>query len=198
LRIEYSIQKLRGKKTLIIGDLATGKTKLTAKLLGEAVQKGLSSKVTAIDMAPPRFSIKGQQAGGLLENFTPSTKQVRYLKVVGIKAPRLMARNPEELLLLARSNQDLIDKCLKNYLENPSEILFINDVSIYLQTGHADRIIKVMSLAETSVANGYYGEKLAKDMTTNISKHEREGMDRLVNSVEIVIHLEVETCPYQN
>ena len=186
---EYSLQELQNRKTVIIGDLGTGKTKLTARLLDEAVQKGLSNKVAAIDMAPPRFLMKNQQAGGQLEDFTPSTKKVRYLKVVGIKAPRLMARNPEELLLLAKSNRHLIDRSLGDYLENPSAILFINDVSIYLQTGKVEKIYEVMNMAETFIANGYYGEKLAEDMGTNVSKSEREGMNRLTSSADIVIRL---------
>jgi len=68
-------------------------------------------------------------------------------------------------------------------------ILFINDTSIYLQSGDYETILSTVRAADTLIANGYYGRTMEFDFDTGISMVERELMDKLIMSADIVIKL---------
>ena len=71
----------------------------------------------------------------------------------------------------------------------PSRILFINDVSLYLQRGSLDRLWETLLKADTVVANGYVGERLKDDLGTGLSRDERRRMDELASRVDVVIRI---------
>jgi len=185
----YSFQDLLGKKALILGDVRTGKTKLTVELLEEAVEHEISGEITVIDMAPETKTVEGGSIGGRLSEFTEAHKGIRYLTPSKVETPRLKATSAEELLSMSRLNVEIIEPLLDEYTASPSPILFINDISIYLQSGSVDTILGVVGQAETFIANGYYGEYFHMDLGTGVSKRERELMDVLVSQMEIVIRL---------
>jgi L-fucose mutarotase/ribose pyranase (RbsD/FucU family) len=189
LPIEYLFQQLLGKKVLIVGDAGTGKTALTASLLEEAVSMQHSHEITIVDMAPPSMIVQGIRIGGPMEEATNIIKEVRYLRPRDVKAPRVMGRSRQEVLKLADFNKQEIDSVLDVFLANPTPILFINDISLYLQMGDLKKLICIIGVTKTFIANGYLGDKLAEDFGAGISGNERKRMRELMKSVDVVITL---------
>ena len=176
-----------GKRVLIIGDVGTGKTELTRRLLMEAFESGYGPSITVMDMAPHATTIRGLSVGGVLVD--PEDLGVRYLGVDDIRTPRLSAKNAEELLRLADYNRTEIEELLERFVADPTGILFINDISIYLQSGDLELLWSTLGKAETVVANGYIGERLKDDLGTGVSAREEEMMGELADRMDVVIHL---------
>lgn len=150
---------------------------------------GHSDDITIIDMAPASETIKGRSVGGRLSEATEVHKRVRYLAPQKVETPRLRADSAEELLSMIQLNVDRILPLLEEYFEKPSPILFVNDISIFLQSGSADPIMRAVEIAETFIANGYYGDRLSEDQGTGVSEVERELMDLLSTEMDKVINL---------
>jgi len=188
-----SFADLLGKRTLILGDIRSGKTRLTASLLREAMALGFTTEITIIDMAPKSTLVKGLRIGGRL--FEPSKRPegVRYLAPGRVETPRLTAKSGEELLKLVEENRKRIHPLLKNYISKPTPILFTNDLSLCLQSGDIKTLHDTMQAAGTFIGNGYYGNTLADDFSTGISARERELMDQLAVTMDIQIRLTAET-----
>ena len=176
-----------GKKVLIIGDVGRGKTRFTRELLIEAIEMGYGPRITVIDMAPEQVSFNGLSAGGKI--LRPDEFEIRYLSCEDIKTPRLSARSPSELLELADYNRRILKRLLKEFISSPTRILFINDVSLYLQRGKFDLLWSALEKADTAIINGYYGEKLRDDLGTGLSERERRLMNKLADKVDILIRL---------
>jgi GTPase SAR1 family protein len=181
-----SMSDLVGRRTLIAGDVGTGKTRLTRRLLDEALEMGLED-VVVIDMAPGAVDVNSLPVGGVLAD--AHYRDIRYLQTDDIKTPRLSARTPEELLQMADHNKHQVEKMLEAFDSDPSGTLFVNDVSIYLQRGSVERLWETLRRADTVVANGYRGDRLRADMDTGLSKGERERMDELASRMDRVIRL---------
>lgn len=182
----FSYDELRGKKVLIQGDVGSGKTALTRKLLLEALTIEDPSDIAVIDMAPEVTVRNGIIIGGKLLN-TPD-ERIRILNVNSY-TPRLTAKSPEELLEIADSNRKRVEELFEAFDEKPSRILFVNDVSIYLQRGDLEKFLGIIDKAETVIANGYYGEWLKEDLGTGVSAREKSLMEELARSMEVVIRL---------
>lgn len=178
-----------GKKTLILGDVGTGKTGITLDLLKQAITLGHARDVTVIDMAPETRWVHGRRVGGALFRKTRIPQFVRYLSAPRIETPRLSARNGEELLYLANRNREVLEPILEKFLESPSPILFVNDISISLQWGPIDSVVGVVKASRTLVANGYYGKYLSFDFDTGFSQSEKERMDLLAGMMDVTIRL---------
>ncbi|MFQ6054095.1 MAG: hypothetical protein ACE5OO_07720, partial [Candidatus Bathyarchaeia archaeon] len=157
-----------------MGDVRAGKTRLTARLLEEAVALGLSGEITVVDMAPETRVVEGRTIGGRISEMAAAPLDVRYLTPPRVETPRLTATSPEELLHLARLNVERISPLLEAYTATPTPILFINDISIYLQAGSVEPLLHAAGRADTFIANGYYGGFLSRDLGTGISRRERE------------------------
>jgi len=189
LAVKYAFKDIVGKKVLITGDVGVGKTKLTIALLEEAIALGLSAKITIIDMAPTTVYIEGRKIGGKLVEFSEKLRAIRYLTPQRVETPRLSAKSTRELLHLVNLNEKRIRPLLKEFVETPTSILFVNDISIYLQSGFDEPILSVMRSSETFVANGYFGSTLHSDFETDVSSTERRLMKKLADTVDIVINL---------
>ena len=177
-----------GKKTLILGDVGRGKTRLTVRLLEEAIELGFAKKITVIDMAPRTFEVDGRKIGGKLSEFTDITK-ARYLAPDRVEMPRMSARSGEELLNLVEKNRVKIRALLDNCLADMTPIIFVNDISIYLQSGGIEPILFIVRKAKTFIANGYYGETIREKYATGVSETERKLMNILAENVDVVIKL---------
>jgi len=176
-----------GKKVLITGDVGSGKTRFTRSLLMEALKSGYADQITVIDMAPKQVFLGDLSVGGKV--LKPGEFKVRYLDAGDVKTPRLSARSSAELLELAEHNRRIIERLLRRFIASPTDILFINDVSLYLQRGSFDLLWSSLEKADTSIVNGYYGERLRDDLGTGLSKRERKLMERLADKVEILFQL---------
>jgi len=158
-------------------------------LLEEAVELGYSKDITVVDMAPETEEIEGKSIGGRLSELTEASEKVRYLTPNKVETPRLKATSADHLLSMVRMNAERIKPLLEAYLETPSPVLFVNDVSIYLQSGALDIVIEAVRQAETFIANGYYGEFFSQDQGTGVSEIERDLMDQLASHMDEIIKL---------
>jgi len=177
-----------GRKVLIIGDVGVGKTSLTARLLEELLAMNLRD-IVVIDLAPSHAMLRGVRVGSRLREYTFAVKEVRYIAVDGIKAPRLEAKSADELLKLVEENRRLITPIFKEYLEKPSEALIVNDLSIFFHFGEVNDILKCAGACKTFIANAYYGEKLRNDYGTSISIREKMCVEELMKYMDLVVKL---------
>lgn len=187
--MSYAFRDLLGKKVLITGDVGVGKTKLTIALLDEAIAAGWRDQITVIDMAPATIFIQGRKIGGKLIELSDHVKHVQYLTPPRVETPRLSAKSKEELRHLVAVNEACIRPLLTTFVEAPTPILFVNDISIYLQSGDDTPILAAMEVAETFIANGYYGRTITSDFAAEVSTTERRLMQQLINAVDRVIAL---------
>jgi hypothetical protein len=177
-----------GRRLLIVGDVGSGKTAMTARLLAEAVSMFDSNDIAVIDMAPEKRYFNEVAVGGRLADFMRTQVGLRVLvpaRKVG--APRIEGRTASDVLRLAQLNAQSIDQLLDRYFASPSPILFMNDVSIYLQAGEPRRLLEVFASAKTMVANSYEGSALQDDHESGVSRHEREGLAVLKKAVDKVL-----------
>ncbi|MBU7048530.1 MAG: hypothetical protein HXS54_19020 [Theionarchaea archaeon] len=151
---------------LILGELSTGKTSLTQVYLDEAIH--LQRSVAVIDMAPERK----RGVGGKL--VCKSNAETCKYYTAAIVTPRLSGKTEKEIVNLADLNRDRIDDIFNKY--EPRDVLFINDVSIYLQRGNVEQIVSLISLSQTCIMNGYFGFSLGDD---KFSQEERKKMIEL-------------------
>jgi hypothetical protein len=189
MSVKYSFSALLGKTVLITGDVGAGKTRLTLELLEEAITLGYSDEITIIDMAPATIHVDGLRVGGKLSEFTDKLQDVRYLAPRKVETPRLSAKSKRELLHLVDLNEKRIGRILTEFVKAPTSILFVNDISLYFQSGVDAPLLSALRTSETFIANGYYGTALTSDFETSISESERRLMTKLANDADLVIRL---------
>ena len=168
-----------GRRTLILGDVNTGKTRLTQKVLTHWMDQGRSPAIAVLDLAPrTRQGIGGRL--GLPDGFAGL-----YL-TAPVTAPRLTARSEDEADALARANAAAIDPLLSDPRLAACAIVVINDVTLYLQAGRYERLMDVLQPAETALVNAYYGDSFPD---YRLSRRERHLTDRLMDDCDRVIRL---------
>jgi len=177
-----------GKRILILGDVNTGKTTLTQRILDAMCVQGLGPKIAIIDMAPevPEALIRGKKLtgiGGRLQS--PAGEDVIYLRD-DLVPPRLSSKSEAEAEEKAIQNARKIEVLFWKYHELGREILFMNDISLYLQAGRAAQLIRWMGRSQTVVANGYLGERLGGG---SLTRRERKEMETLKIFFDRVIRL---------
>ncbi len=172
------------KKTLIMGDVNTGKTVLAAKLLRDLILVAKPEEITVIDFAPEKLG----QIGGKIKDYTEMDK-VSYFSPKTVYAPRVMGKSAIEIMKLAKLNMENMTPYLDCFLKNSSKILLLNDVTLYLHCGKLTKILECMQLSETVLVTAYYGSKLADDKKTGINKREKQAIDSLLNHTDLIIDL---------
>ena len=168
-----------GKKILVIGDVNTGKTTLCKRWLTELCQQGLGARIALLDLAPTISRELALQrgivgAGGELR--APAGSEVLDLRAT-LEPPRLSSSSEGEALEKAERNAQLIET-LSCQLEPQRDILFINDVTLFLQARSAASLIKSARFDRrtTLVINGYRGVRLGGGALT---RHETAEMSEL-------------------
>ncbi|NQU13492.1 MAG: hypothetical protein HQ561_05060 [Desulfobacteraceae bacterium] len=186
-RLQITDDAIRGfinKKTLIVGEVNTGKTAYLNNILEKLLKEG-HTDLSIIDMAPETIGdIGGKMSLGKLTF-------IKYL-TAEIVAPRLTGGSQEEVEALAKENAWSIDAILLQYLNDPSKVLLINDVSIYLQAGDLDRLLSLLNSTSTVVMNGYFGDSLGGG---ELGERERRKMKALQEKCDRVINLKAVSCP---
>ena len=168
-----------GRRILVIGDVNTGKTTLCKRWLSELCQQGLGTRIALIDMAPtipPELALKRGIVGAGGELRAPAGSEVLDLRAT-LEPPRLSSSSEGEALEKAERNAQLIET-LSCQLEPQRDILFINDVTLFLQARSAASLIKSARFDRrtTLVINGYRGERLGGGALT---RHETAEMSEL-------------------
>lgn len=182
-----SIKEILAEKTLILGESGSGKTLMMAGLLEEAVSLGLADEITVIDMAPMQRGV-----GGKIMDYTGAVSKVRHLSDERIYAPRLMGVSREEVLFYAEQNAKISEVMLRQYEKSPTNMLMINDLTIFLQHGDPRLLDKCITMASTFIGSAYSGELLSDDKGSGISLREKILVDELVKRMDRVVELSVQ------
>jgi hypothetical protein len=164
------------RRTLIIGDVNSGKTDRTFKILQLFLKEGYAKKIAILDLAPG--SIRG--FGGKIE--PPLDEPLIYL-TTSISAPRLTGRNENHIRQLAENNAKAIKKLFTKFHRQKREILFVNDATLYLQAGHFKRFVEILDTASTQIINAYYGNTFADSELTRREKKLTEDLMKTCDQV---------------
>ena len=168
-----------GKRILVIGDVNTGKTTLCQRWLNELCRQGFGTRIALIDMAPTvsrELALKRGIIGAGGELRAPAESGVLDLRA-HLEPPRLSSSTESEALEKAERNAQLIEALISR-LEPVRDILFINDVTLFLQARSAASLIEAVGFDRrtTLVVNGYRGERLGGGALT---RHETAEMGEL-------------------
>lgn len=178
-----------GKRTLIVGDVNTGKTTLTREILHAMCERGWGRKILVLDLAPriPKgLALKAglEGVGGGLR--VPGGSDALYMRPV-VVPPRLSAKTQEEAHALAESNRLAIEEEMEKASRRQRDILFLNDLSLYLQAGSALKLSNFLGKFITVVANGYMGERLGGG---ELSMREMSEMEAILHFFDQVVRLD--------
>jgi hypothetical protein len=172
------VRNFLNKRTVIVGDVNSGKTQYTMHIIQEFLNSGIRD-IAILDLAPEKV----REIGGKM--IPAEDPEILYM-TTDIVAPRLTGTNDDEIQLLARKNKQAIEKLFDTYLQNPRDIICVNDVTLYLHAGSVDRLNQVLSTATTQVLNAYYGTTFRE---SSLSRREKEQVDVLLKQSDIVIEL---------
>ena len=184
----YRFRDFAHKKALFKGEACSGKTLIMRRLVQEAAESLPLGSVSLIDMAPDRRVFGGKKIGGAI-HVGDFSSRINYMRPERIHAPRLEGKSCEKVLQLARENAERIEVFLGRYLDAPTSVLFVNDLTIYLHTGSLKKMQRAVEMADTFIGNAYEGLILAEDYGSGISETERRLLNRLEGSMDMVLSI---------
>jgi len=176
-----------GYSTILYGETNTKKTCYTAKFVQFLIEsKNFNPKdITILDFAPNLSTIKGLKIGGKIEDFYDKSIRCNNITFEGeIIPPRLNANNKTELYENALKNYDKTHETLEKFNKNPTSILIINDISIYLHQGNKKYILETIKRVNTFFGNSYYGSSIKRNFTTFFSIKEKRSVRYLLKRVD--------------
>jgi len=171
-----NVEQYLGKRTLIVGDVNTGKTDRTLDILKLFLKKGYAKEIAILDMGTDPV----QGIGGKMQ--PPEGEPVLYL-TGAISAPRLRGKDANHTLQLAGENAQTIEQLFEKLQGGGKEILFVNDVTLYLQAGRLNRLIETLNTASTQIINAYYGNAFADSELTQREKRLTEALMKTCDHV---------------
>jgi hypothetical protein len=174
-----TLEELWNRRVLILGEVKTGKTRLSAAWLAHLAAAGHGPRTAVLDLAPPA---RGGVGGPLL---SPPGVGVLYRAAV-VAPPRLTAADEAGAERLARVNARAIESLFADYRQAPRPILLVNDATLYLQAGDLGRFLEVLASAATCLVNAYYGSSFPDYA---LSRRERRLTDELAATCDRVIRL---------
>ena len=179
------VDRILGKKTLITGEAGSGKTELASRLLKGFLELLDPKEITIIDIAPERR----QEIGGRIVDYMHVDEEVVYLFPEKVYTPRLSGSTPQLLLYYAEQNKRMVEPLLERFAENPSKLLILNDLTIYLHTGKLEKVLRCARSADTFLGTAYCGSRLSGDLGTGISRRERKLVRKLATFMDTVIRM---------
>ncbi|MEN2974032.1 MAG: hypothetical protein ABDH32_00440 [Candidatus Caldarchaeales archaeon] len=171
------------KKTLLSGEAGSGKTKFIVNFLKFLVDNGYGKDTTVIDMAPSKI----YGIGGSMREYTDIVSNTRYLKPENIWPPRLLGKDRLEVLKYSEENMKSLTPLIDEYLSNPTSILLVNDLTIYLHAGDIEKILKLIDVPKTFMATAYEGVRLEDDKGSGITERERRLLNILKKKMDNVL-----------
>jgi len=174
-------------RTLLYGETDTKKTFYTAKFIQFLIEtKNINPKeISILDFAPKLKIIKNLKIGGKIEEFNKKSLSCNNITFEGeIIPPRLNAQNKAELYENACKNFQKTEKVLKTFNKNPTSILIINDISIYLHIGSVKSLLESINKSDTFFGNTYYGTSIKSDFSTLFSLREKRLVEYLIKKIE--------------
>jgi len=170
------IARYLGRHTILVGDVNSGKTTRTTTIINQFLAAGYARKLAILDLAPAL--VKG--VGGKLSfKMAPG---VSYL-TAQIAAPRLMGQDAEQVRELATRNARTIEKLFTELERDSRDILFINDVTLYLQAGSLELLLGILRNSSTTIVNAYYGHSFDD---SDLSRRERQLTEALMECSDTV------------
>lgn len=182
----YDFNKFMGKKTIILGNLNSEKTRLLCKILEDGAARQYRG-ITAIDMAPQR-NMKGAGRNSLLESIA-YLDRIRLLVPRRVYEPRIEGADRREINQLAVWNAKNIAVQLRKFISSPTRALFMNDVTMYLHMGPLAILLKAISKSHTFIGTAFRGTIFLDDLETGISRREKKLVDRLTCYMDEVISI---------
>ncbi|NVM36332.1 MAG: hypothetical protein HWN81_12110 [Candidatus Lokiarchaeota archaeon] len=176
-----------GHQTFLYGETNTKKTYYTAKFIQFLIEsRHLDPKeISILDFAPPQSIIKQVKIGGKIKEFYKDSIKCNNLFFKGeIIPPRLKAKNIKELYDNACKNFKKTYSILNLFIENPTSVLIINDISIYLHIGNKNLLLEAIEKSNTFFGNSYYGSSIKSDFATLFSLREKRLVEYLMKKVE--------------
>ncbi len=186
---ESLFERFEGKKTLITGETGSGKTKLIAEVLLEAIERVHADDITVLDFAPAQISFRGLRVGGRVKDFLPDLKCHAYRASDSIRAPRLEGHDANEVWKLAEHNASLTSDYIRSYLASLTPYLFVNDLTIHLHAGDVDLLLEAIRKSRTFVGNAYSGTLLKDDRGTGVFRRERQQLSKVAAVVDMIVNL---------
>jgi GTPase SAR1 family protein len=171
-----NINNYINRRTIIVGDVNSGKTSYTLNILKLFLKTGYAGKIAILDLAPDNI----QGIGGKME--PPQDESLLYL-TTSILAPRLTGKDEHHTLKLAEKNATTIEKLFTNFFRQKREILFVNDVTLYFQAGDFEHFIKILDTASTHIINAYYGHTFSDSELTRREKNLTEELMKLCDQI---------------
>ena len=157
----------------------TGKTHYSELVLRAFVAAGFGPRMAVLDLAP-------QTTGQIGGKMTSAVKSPVLYLTGPIAAPRLTAATHREAERLAAGNARLIETLFDRFVGSGRRILFINDATLYLQTGSFQKLELLLQGTNPLVAPAYYGRSFPPSPLT---RNERKATERLQTLFDYVIHL---------
>jgi hypothetical protein len=176
-----------GHHTLFYGETDTKKTYFTAKFVQFLIEKkNLNPReITILDFAPSLSVVKGLKIGGKIMDYYKNSVICNNLYFEGEIIPaRLNARNLKELYYNACNNYKKTFKIINTYIENPTKVLIINDISIYLHIGNKKLLLDSIEKSNTFLGNSYYGSSIKSDFSHQFSLREKRLVNYLIKKIE--------------
>lgn len=167
-------------KTAIVGEVQSGKTFLTQKILLDLMRL-VGGPIAILDLAPEKTC----GVGGKLEKSLLAQERISYFSPL-IIPPRLMARSEAEVWQIAKENFRNIEENLRLIQEQSWSLLVINDVTLYLQYGTAEKLLEILKKGETLLINGYFGRHFGKSA---FSRREQQEMVKLLLACDQILFL---------
>lgn len=171
-----TIENYLGRRTIIVGDVNTGKTVRTLEILHLFLTAGYAPKIAVLDLAPDTV----RRVGGKMK--PPPDEPLLYL-TASISAPRLTGKDEDHTRQLAEENARTIETLFVKFQRQKREILFVNDATLYLQAGHLKRFVEILDTTSTQIINAYYGNAFTDSELTRREKKLTEDLMKICDQV---------------
>jgi hypothetical protein len=173
------IQDYRGKRSLLLGEVNSGKTAKTDGVLRAFIKAGYTDDIAVLDLSPdPVGGVGGKMS-------TPADAAVLYL-TAAIAAPRMMGRDAAHTQRLAETNARVIEDLFEELCAKRKPVLFVNDATLYFHAGSLETFLQVLDTASTQIVNAYRGTKFEDSALT---RRERRLTQALIETCDMVEYL---------
>jgi len=176
-----------GYHTLLYGETDTRKTYYTARFVQFLLKvKDINpNEISILDFGPKLFKHYGIKIGGRIEDFYPQSLKCNIIGFLGeIIPPRLTSSNKKQFYENACKNYEKTSEILEKFNDNPTSILIINDISIYLHLGSKRHLLDIIKNSDTFFGNTFYGTSIKQDFTRLFSLKEKRRIEFLLKNVD--------------
>ena len=174
-----ALRQYINRRTLIVGDVNTGKTGKTLEILAAFVEAGYAGDIAVLDFSPDPVA----GVGGKMK--LPQDPPLFYLTAL-IHAPRMTGRDARHMRQLACENAGVIEAMFVKLLGVAKTIIFVNDATLYLHAGDLKRFLDMLKPFPTQIMNAFLGDRFTDSALT---RREKQLTQRLMAGCNNVITL---------